>query len=282
MRIAWAACAAALAACAHALPAPPAAPAPAAGEAEAREAVAARAAEAQALLERVRAAQALPLTVSGEAKAFVDAPQDGGRYPLLFAVRRPASLRIDALTPVGEPAAALVAHQGRFALWDTRAGVFFRGRSTPRNLARLLPAPLADFELAALLCGAAPELPGAQPMEVRREGDDLRLVTSSLPPGVTTLRGERQEVLLGPDLRLLEVRRVLAGGPRDAEVLWAARLDDHDGASGRPLPRLLHLSVPAERIEIDLKIKGLLVGKPPPARAFALEPPPGVRVEELE
>ena len=243
--------------------------------------------EATRLLEQLRAAHRIPETLSAEAKAFVDAAEGGGRYGLLIAISRPSSLRIDALTPWGEPAASLVAHQGKFFLRDQRNGVFLRGSSSPKNLARLLPAPLRDDELIALLCGAPPELPGAEALRIEDASDGLRrLILSTLPdPAALTLRGFSQEILIGQDLRVLEVKRLIAGGK--PLLLWTATLDEHDDKSGAQVPRLLHLHVPkatsgeAKDLEIDLRIKNAVTGKPPPPAAFTLVPPPGMRVEEL-
>ena len=248
--------------------------------------------DAVAIFEQARAAHRLPDSLSCDAKAFVEAPEQGGRYPLHLAARRPASLRIEALTPLGDPAAVLVADHGRFALLDLRNNVFYRGPSTPENLARLLPAPLRDDELVALLLGGIPELPGAEPISAVREGGNLRLVLSTVPPGTTTLRGVSQEVLLGGDLRVLEVRRLLAAGSAGSggsgaepaartEVLWSVKLDEHDDSSGQELPRLLQLEVPARKTRIDLQLRNLLVGKPPPAGAFLLGPPKGMQLVDL-
>src|SRR5256884_9982567 len=104
-------------------------------------------------------AQAEPQTLSASGKAAVDAPENGGRYQIQIVVRRPASLRIAALDPLGNPAALLVADGARFALLDLRSNVFYRGPSTPENLPRLIPQPLRDHELVALGPGARPPLP---------------------------------------------------------------------------------------------------------------------------
>ncbi|GAC1346231.1 MAG: hypothetical protein NVSMB23_23510 [Myxococcales bacterium] len=236
--------------------------------------------DAAALWDQARAAHRLPETLSGEAKAFIDAPENGGRYALNLAVKKPRSIRIEALTPLGDPAAVLIATEGRFALLDLRSDLFYRGPSTPENLSRLLPAPLRDDELVVLLTGGIPELPGAEPVAVRRDGGDLRLVLSTVVPGARDGPGYEQEVLLGDDLRVKEVRRSRVGGPQ-AGLLWMVQLDEHDGKSGQQIPRLLHLAVPARRTEVDLRLRDLLVGKPPPSSAFAVRPPPGMPVREL-
>ena len=233
--------------------------------------------DAVAILERARAAHQVPETLSADAKAFVDAPENGGRYALHVAVRRPQSIRIEALTPLGDPAAVLVADAGRFALLDLRQNVFYRGPASPENLSRLLPAPLRDDELVSLLTGQLPALPGSEPISVKREGEGYRLVLSTVPPGTTTLRGYLQEVLLGGDLRLLEVRRLTSQG----ELLWEVRLDEHDDSSGAQVPRLLHLTAPASKTGIDLRLRNLTVGKPPPSGAFLLGAPPGMEVRDV-
>jgi hypothetical protein len=185
-------------------------------------------------------------------------------------VKRPASLRMEALSPMGDPAAVLVADQGRFAMLDLRNNVFYRGPATPGNLSRLIPAPLRDEEIVALVTGDIPELPGGRPETAVREGDGYRLAIAS--PRM------RQEVVLGGDLRVVQVRRLDAA----SNLLWSVGLDEHDDASGAQVPRLLHLEAPPDKIKVDLRLRSVLAGKPPPAGAFLLGVPPGVRVEEVQ
>ena len=223
-----------------------------------------------ALYIEAKKAHGIPETLSCDAKAFVEAPENAGRYALHVSVKRPASLRIEALTAMGDPAAVLVADQGRFALLDLRNNVFYRGPATPENLSRLIPAPLRDEELVALITGDIPELPGGRPDSAARDGDGYRLTI--LTPQL------RQEVLLGGDFRIVQVRRSDAAG----SLLWSVGLDEHDDSSGAQLPRLLHLEAPAGRIKVDLRLRNVLAGKPPPSGAFLLGVPPGMRVEEVQ
>jgi hypothetical protein len=223
-----------------------------------------------ALYFQIKKAHGVPETLSCDAKAFVEAPENGGRYALHLSVRRPASIRIEALTPMGDPAAVLVADQGRFALLDLRNNVFYRGPATPENLSRLIPAPLRDDELVSLITGDIPELPGGRPSRATREGDGYRLTTSSARL--------RQEVTLGGDLRVVLVRRFDASD----NLLWSVGLDEHDDSSGSQVPRLLHLEAPAGKTRVDLRLRNVLNGKPPPSGAFLLGVPPGMRVEEVQ
>jgi hypothetical protein len=223
-----------------------------------------------ALYFQAKKAHQVPETLSCDAKAFVEAPENAGRYSLHVFVKRPASLRIEALTPMGDPAAVLVADQGRFALLDLRNNVFFRGPATPENLSRLIPVPLRDEELVSLITGDVPELPGGRPDSAAREGDGYRLVIAA--PRV------RQEVLLGGDLRVLRISRFDAAN----KLLWSVGLDEHDDSSGAQVPRLIHLDAPPAKTKVDLRLRNVLSGKPPPSGAFLLGVPPGMRVEEVQ
>lgn len=223
--------------------------------------------EPSALYEQVRAAHKGPSTMSCDAKAFVQAPQNSGRYELHVAVARPDSIRIEALTPVGDPAAVLVATGGRFALMDLRSNVFYRGPATAQNLARLLPVALRPEELVAVLTGGIPELPGAQPKSSRREGDATVLTFES--------GGTVQAVTLGADLRVLQIRRTSGAD----KLLWGIKLDQPDDASGLPL--LLQFTAPQVKTQVDLRLRNLTTGKEPPKTAFELSVPEGSRVEEV-
>lgn len=225
--------------------------------------------DAAALLEQIEKAHAEPQTLSASGKAAVDAPQNGGRYQIQLVLRRPASLRIAALDPLGNPAALLVADGGRFALLDLRSNVFYRGPSTPENLSRLIPEPLRDDELIALLVGSMPQLRGGRPVEAHRLGDGYLL---TLAAGDLT-----QEVSAGADLRITHVRRLSRG-----DLFWEVALDDFDDASGQQMPRHLRLSAPGEKIQVEVQLKERVWGKPTPPSAFQLGPPKGAKIEDVE
>ena len=226
--------------------------------------------DAAALYAQAQAAHRIPETLSCDGKAFVEAPENGGRYALHLSVQRPASIRIEALTPLGDPAAVLVAAQGRFALLDLRNNIFYRGPASPRNLSRLIPAPFTPEELVSLITGRIPELRESKPQSARREGDGYLLVLAA--PGTL------QQIWLGGDLRVKKVRRSTERG----DLLWEVALDEHDDSSGAQLPRLIHLDAPLGKTRVDLRLRNLLAGKPPPQGAFLLGVPQGMQVEEVE
>lgn len=220
-----------------------------------------------ALYARVLAVHSKPDTLTAVAKAFVDAAVNGGKYSLNLSVKRPDSLRIEALTPLGDPAALMVTKDGRFALFDIRRGEFYRGPATPKNLSKLFPVPLRDDELVSIFLGSVPELRGGAATAAGREGDRFHITLETAT--------ERQELLVHQDdLRVLQVAR----GPAGGKPAWTVVLEEHDDG----LPRIVKLSVPAEKIFLDLRLRDLLVGKPPPFGAFGIQPPKGVTVVDLE
>jgi len=48
------------------------------------------------------------------------------------------------------------------------------------------------------------------------------------------------------------------------------------------VPRLLHLLAPPGKIKVDLRLRNVIAGKPPPSGAFLLGVPPGMKVEEVQ
>ncbi|HEX4386589.1 MAG TPA: DUF4292 domain-containing protein [Myxococcales bacterium] len=219
----------------------------------------------QALFEQARKAHGQPQSMACDAKAFVEAPKDGGRYELHVSVQRPDSIRIEALTPVGDPAAVMVAKDGKFALLDLRNSVYYRGPATPRNLSRLVPVPFRPEELVAALTGAIPELAGAPASEAKRTADGTQLTF--------TKDGLTEQVVLGNDLRVLQAQRSDAKGP-----LWSMKLDQHSDG----VPMLLHLDAPDAKTQVDLRLRNVKIGQEPPASAFQLAVPQGMRVEEVQ
>jgi len=84
--------------------------------------------------------------------------------------------------------------------------------------------------------------------------------------------------MLGGDLRVVQVRRLDAAGA----LLWSVGLDEHDDSSGAQVPRLLRLLAPPGKIKVDLRLRNVIAGKPPPSGAFLLGVPPGMKVEEVQ
>src|SRR5438128_11559054 len=83
-----------------------------------------------ALYIEAKKAHGVPETLTCDAKAFVEAPENAGRYALHVSVKRPDSRRSEAWTAMGDRAAVLVAGRASFGLLEVRNKAYYRSRST--------------------------------------------------------------------------------------------------------------------------------------------------------
>jgi hypothetical protein len=222
-----------------------------------------------ALLEQVRAAQALARTVRGSARVGVATPDTTGSLDAWIAAEKPDRVRIETLDFFGNPASVLVAAGGRFALHDARAGVLYRGEATPENLARLLPLPLGAGELATLLCGSAPILDG-RAVAAEPDGGAMRLEIEG---------GTGRQLLWAGEGAALRAAR-LEPAPGSPAPGWSAEFDVFRRRAGARVPTDSELRTPRGRVTLHWKEDLEVNGTVDPA-AFRLETPRGVRVVEV-
>jgi len=222
-----------------------------------------------ALLGQVQAAQARVTSVQGTARVAVESPREAGSFEAWLAVEKPAKVRIEVLDFFGNPAAVLVAREGRFSLFDARNAVFYRGEATPENLSRLLPLPVAVPELATLLCGSAPLLEG-RAAAAEPDGDALRLELEGPDGREVVTVGERATV------------RSALFYPRAGEERSARRVNfgSFRTRSGVLVPEVADVRSATARVTVHWKEQDV---NPPPGHgdAFSLSPPRGARVVEL-
>src|SRR6266536_511391 len=114
-----------------------------------------RGSECEPLLIRSRthaAAVALvALALAGCPRVKIKSPGANGTVTEFAAAEKPDRVHLETLDFFGNPAAVLVAADGRFAFLDARANVFYRGDATPENVARLLPVMIPVEELVVIL-----------------------------------------------------------------------------------------------------------------------------------
>ncbi|HEX4446826.1 MAG TPA: DUF4292 domain-containing protein, partial [Polyangiaceae bacterium] len=113
---------------------------------------------ADAALARMHASFACGNAVQGSGK--LDHYGQGGRVRgevLLFAAR-PASIRLDIVSPFGVTVATLTSDGEQFSLADLRDKRFYVGPASACNIARLTQVPVPAHVLVDLLRGEAPVL----------------------------------------------------------------------------------------------------------------------------
>jgi outer membrane biogenesis lipoprotein LolB len=231
------------------------------------------AADPAALLEQVERTQARVERVRGEARVRIESPGGSGTVTQFVTAERPDRLRLDALDFFGNPAAVLVADGGRFALLDLREGVFYRGASSPENLARLLPLAIPARELVLLLCGAAPLVAG-RPVGISPGDGVLRL----------TLEGDgvSQRLDVGAGAAVQGSRIAPLSGQPPPPGRYDVSFGRFREAGGRPFPFEVRLDAPEARVHLRLIWKELEANGVLPEDGFTLAPPPGARVVDLD
>jgi hypothetical protein len=205
---------------------------------------------------RVRAAR-------GDAKAGAQGPRGSGSAQYLFALERPARLRVDVLSFFGQPLASLACDGERFALYDLGKQTFFRGPATAQNLARLFGVAATPEEWVRALLGDPPVIEGsAEITGVDAEGYRVT-VRGADADAVQQLRIDTR------DLRFLESAR---GGLRIAYAGWP-------DAPGPALPRRVTLDDGTTRLELET---GAAQADPElAADVFTISPPEGAQLVEL-
>jgi len=216
--------------------------------------------------------------------------QDGRiRGTVLMFVRRPESVRFDAMTQFG-PAAILTSDGEDFALLDLREDRYLTGPTCPANIARLLGIPMSGEEVTLLLLGDTPRIE-ATGREIECTGDGTYLVTlhgagdrkqeieldirdadREAPPGEQRLRLVRSEVFDG-----------------EGDTVWRATFDDHrvirdplsDSGMGVAMPFSIRFEHPAENADTTVNFEDVDLNVEVPEGAFSQQPRPGIAVDQV-
>jgi hypothetical protein len=224
---------------------------------------------AEEVLKRVAAAELQVVSVKGDARLAVDAPQGKGTVTLFLAVQEPTFIHIEQLDFFNRPQGVLTTDGKRFGLYDAQSGRYLRGPATAPNLGRLLPLVMPPDELAALLLGRVPRLPGAT-AELRFD-DALQLLV------VTLKRGEAVQTLHVQPPQYRVVKSAVQG--LKAYDVEAADLTPYGTVS---LPRTLRLDARQAKTHLELTFKDLAVNEAPDLTMFEMSAPEGVPVIEVD
>jgi hypothetical protein len=104
--------------------------------------------------------------------------EGGSAYPLKLAVllKKPASLRVEAIPLFGPPAFFLSVRDGTLRVFLAETRAFYVGRATADNIARYLRVKLAPEDLIAALMGTCPAPSGPDTLlQGGPEGDLYRI-----------------------------------------------------------------------------------------------------------
>lgn len=219
-----------------------------------------------ALIERARRLDAM------QAEAVMDYAGGGQHVKVRedVAVKRPASLRVEALTPFG--VAAVVAANGTtVAIYQPSENTFYRGAATADALSRFARIPLPPEQAVKLLMGLLPddEADYTSPSSVRLEGD-LLVGDYQLPAGKVDELG-----FADGQLRLVRTRGRAGGGN---EVKYS----DYRDIGGLQFAHRLEANFLNTATHLDVKYSGVTVNPNLSDSEFVLVPQGTVRQIDLD
>jgi hypothetical protein len=187
-----------------------------------------------------------------------------------IVVRRPASLRVEALSPLGV-ALVVTANQTQLAVFDPSQNTLARGAAEASTLDRVAQLPLAPAQAVRLLL--------------------------ALPPGTAALESPAAPVVDDAGLTVISVKREGGGmdqlgfhdnqlvmaresGP-DGAVFYNVRYSDYQDIGAMQFPLTIAAQFPETATEIKLHYQSPAIDGAIPDSAFTLEPGPQTRELQL-
>lgn len=188
----------------------------------------------------------------------------------LFAIL-PQKLRIELVSPFGNPLNVLTINEETFAIHDMREGKYLTGKPEPCNIARFVQIPMPAEDVVRILIGDTPLIEGEPKMEWDRNQGLYR---------VTITDGVReQRVEIGKEHDTLPLLRSTMGDAKG--VVFDITYKRWQPVSGFRLPHEIRVKMPRE--EADLLIRydtgGVELNVELPPDAWTQTPPPGLKPE---
>jgi hypothetical protein len=220
---------------------------------------------AQALVERSRelsSMQTAAVMEYREADRHVKAREQ-------ILVRRPGSLRVEALSPFGL-ALVVAANDSHLEIFEPSSDTLYKGEATAQSLNRFAQIPLAPKPAVNLLMGLAPDGDALlrAPDSVGSEGG-LLIATYKSADGSVTEIGFR-----GPQLALVRERRE---GGVECEV----RYSDYRDIGGFQFAHRIEADFPRARTHVNLSYKRPIINGILADSLFALTPGPATKQVDL-
>lgn len=229
--------------------------------------------EAKAALEMLEEASAARKSMRAEGRLTYFGDQGRVRLNVVQVVERPARFRFETLTPFGQPIDVMTSDGDR--LWLLSKQKLHEGPATPENISRLLPLPLRAEEVVSIMLGGAPVTSRFSPKSLRWADDPQDFWVLSLE----NESGERGELLIDPKEKRV-VKATLGNNPEAPRMKLA--FDDFEPlSSGGSFPRAIHLELPGQKLDINIKLKEVEVNVELAPTLFVIEPPPGVVPEPM-
>jgi outer membrane lipoprotein-sorting protein len=185
----------------------------------------------------------------------------------------PSSLRLETLSPVGQPTSLLVAKGDRIRWVDPVGGRHWDGLASRGTLERLTGVPLAPAEMVAILAGALPV--GSEEASPLMEGQTQDGTYQLL---LTADQQTEKVIVASSDLTILSRTRYTAGGKEALRVVYGRfrHISDY------PVPLTIEVELPQKDYHLRVDYQKVLVNQEVDEELFELPIPPGSKKVTLD
>jgi hypothetical protein len=197
--------------------------------------------------------------------------------PVTLLAAAPSSLRIQVGSGFGSTLGALASNGERLTMLDLQNNVFYSGPPTPENISLLLPLYLSGEDFVRVLTGGFPttQLPPTWAERATLTWDEAPghyHLTIPLPNAHT-----QRVSLTHPALAVAELRIASPDG-----TLYLYQAKDFSDYAGVPLPAKARFELPAQSIDVQLRVEKTEANVDLPDALFLISPPDGIEHIRLD
>jgi outer membrane lipoprotein-sorting protein len=183
----------------------------------------------------------------------------------VILAKAPASVRFEALSPLGQPLLVATIHGGRITAYDVTTNVATVGPATAETAARLLNLPFEPEDLVGVLAGRP-----VPPRDVR----EAELMPEDANGSSLNLVGTINSQRVWMDLESGVVRELqVAGGRGDARIMF--RRDPSGALTG------FDVSAGMGFVRSDVRYENPVFGADLNPEQFVFTPPKGAKMREI-
>lgn len=214
------------------------------------------------------------ILMTAEAHITLDSPEINYSGRVAMAVRRPFSLRVDAIPSFGPSDFLLSANEKEFMVFIPGRKKFYTGRSSGKNFYRFFGIPLPADETVSLLMGTLPPTP--------KEGVGLVGSWEKNLYRIDIISGERRIRSIWIRPKGDEVARIETLNENET-VLYTAWFDDYIQIEKGTYPRKVKVSMkyPVWAL-FEVHYSDIEISSGDDTSLFDLLPPPGVETTVID
>ena len=227
--------------------------------------------DAKTLLRIIDIQNSAVSSLEGRMSSKIENAEGKSSSTQLILIKKPAYLRLDALTPFGQPALTVATDGDMIFLYHHTKRRYFAGMAKSHHLSNILPPSLSMTDLALILSGGIPMIDFDHSRSTVESRDDRYLLTLR--------KGRLKEEVLFHETTL-EPREVIIYDQED-KVILSVFLDGFKTFETMRRPTKIKTILPEENYTLEVTYSDMTINNIEGTGFFELEPPEGISVENL-